>query len=127
VDPLDLPVSSLGHLSTRVIWCLNNEHIKTVRDLAAKTERDMLRIPNFGKVSLGEVKQLLYQRGLSLTPDDTQEGTPPLPFPSMHERLNRIEQRLAAVERTLNDHMLHPLREVGDVTVHDMIETLRED
>jgi hypothetical protein len=50
--------------SARVSHCLMNENIKTVADLVRCTKEEMLRIPNFGPVSLEEVEKKL--RGLDL-------------------------------------------------------------
>lgn len=62
---LDMPISELD-LSVRASNCLQGENIKTVRDLVARTESDMLKIRNFGKTSLKEVKAKLAELGLSL-------------------------------------------------------------
>jgi DNA-directed RNA polymerase subunit alpha len=62
---LDMPIVELD-LSVRASNCLQSENIKTVRDLAARTEQDMLKIRNFGKTSLKEVKKKLSDMGLSL-------------------------------------------------------------
>ena len=40
--------------------------VKTLRDLVQKQERDLLRIPNFGRVSLKEVKEALASMGFTL-------------------------------------------------------------
>lgn len=53
-------------LSVRAANCLNNANIKTVGELAQKTEADMLKYRNFGKKSLNEIKQKLQELGLSL-------------------------------------------------------------
>jgi hypothetical protein len=52
------PVSIL-QLSTRSSNCLRNENIKTVRELLAYSEVELLRLPNFGMGSLQEVKRAL--------------------------------------------------------------------
>jgi len=41
--------------------------IKTIGQLSAKTEPDLLGTPNFGQTSLNEVKQKLAELGLSLS------------------------------------------------------------
>jgi DNA-directed RNA polymerase subunit alpha len=61
----DLPVSAL-QLSARANNCLANENIRTMRDLLAYSEADLLRLPNFGRVSLQEVKLALAQHGYHL-------------------------------------------------------------
>jgi len=62
---LDMPISELD-LSVRASNCLQAENVKTVRDLVARSESDMLKIRNFGKTSLKEVKKKLADLGLSL-------------------------------------------------------------
>ena len=50
--------------------CLKREGIQTVGDLVAKTEAELLNIPNFGKKSIDEVKERLTERNLALRSDD---------------------------------------------------------
>lgn len=102
---------------TRILWCLNNnDGCETLRDVVSRTEQQLMRIPNFGKKSLEELKIILRGYGLHLASGAAKNGTLPLQFPSIHERISRIEQRLDALER-------HPLlREVGvmsRMTPHD--------
>ena len=63
------PINELA-LSVRSYHVLDFADIKTVGDLVQMTRRDLLRCPNFGKVSLREVEQLLDQMGLKLKPGD---------------------------------------------------------
>jgi len=53
-------------LSVRSANCLNNANIKTVGELAQKTEADMLKYRNFGKKSLNEIRSKLEELGLTL-------------------------------------------------------------
>ena len=55
VDELDLSVRSHN--------CLKNENVIRVGDLVQKTEKEMLKTPNFGKKSLDEIKKLLVGMG----------------------------------------------------------------
>ena len=52
-------------LSVRSYNCLINEGIKYIGDLVQKSETDMLRLPNFGRKSLNELKENLKSMGLS--------------------------------------------------------------
>ncbi len=61
IDELDLSVRSTN--------CLKNANIMTLRDLVARSERDMLETKNFGKKSLDEVHDLLESYGLSFGMD----------------------------------------------------------
>ena len=54
----DTPVKDL-ELSTRTAHCLHNEGLKTVGEVMAKRDGELLRIPNFGQKSLRELKQVL--------------------------------------------------------------------
>jgi DNA-directed RNA polymerase subunit alpha len=53
-------------LSALTINYLENDGIVYIGDLIQKTEEDMLRIPNFGRNTLGEIKEVLAQMGLRL-------------------------------------------------------------
>jgi len=59
-------------LSVRAKNCLDAENVQTLRDLVSIAEPDILKIRNFGKTSLKEVKSKLSALGLSLgmTVDD---------------------------------------------------------
>ena len=56
-------------LSVRSYNCLYNENILYIADLVEKTELDMLKLPNFGKKSLTELKENLKTLGLSFGMD----------------------------------------------------------
>jgi DNA-directed RNA polymerase subunit alpha len=58
IDDLDLSVRSHN--------CLKRAGINTVRDLAQKTEADMMKVRNLGRKSLEEVKKRLADLGLAL-------------------------------------------------------------
>lgn len=53
-------------LSVRAMHCLRNLGIRTVGQLAATTEAELLRYPNFGHKSLKELKELLDNIGVEL-------------------------------------------------------------
>jgi hypothetical protein len=56
VDELELSVRSSN--------CLKNENITYLGDLVRYSESEMLRIPNFGRKGLNEIRELLAQMGL---------------------------------------------------------------
>jgi DNA-directed RNA polymerase subunit alpha len=58
IDDLDLGVRSLN--------CLKREGIETVGDLLAKSEQELMCIPNFGRKSLDEVRERLEKNNLKL-------------------------------------------------------------
>ena len=53
-------------LSVRAANCIQQANIKTIGELASKTEHEMLKYKNFGKKSLNEIKKILIDLGLSL-------------------------------------------------------------
>ncbi len=62
---LETPVEEL-ELSVRSSNCLRNINIKTIGDLARKTEDEISKTKNFGKKSLQEIKDKLEEYGLTL-------------------------------------------------------------
>ncbi len=57
-------------LGVRSYNCLKREGIQTVGDLLAKTEAELLNVPNLGQKSIDEVQEKLAERGLSLRSED---------------------------------------------------------
>lgn len=53
-------------LSVRASNCLAAQGIRSIRDLVRRQETDMLKIRNFGKTSLNEIKEKLVESNLSL-------------------------------------------------------------
>ncbi|MCE9644230.1 hypothetical protein K8Q93_03250 [Candidatus Parcubacteria bacterium] len=51
------------HLPARVLNPLLNSEIRTIRDVLAKTEQELLRVPNFGKKVMGDLDAALLKRG----------------------------------------------------------------
>ena len=62
---LDTPVEEL-ELSVRSSNCLRNINVKTIGDLTRLTEDEISRTKNFGKKSLQEIKDKLFEYGLIL-------------------------------------------------------------
>ncbi len=58
VDELDIP--------PRAWMCFMMEHIITIGDLVEQSERDLLKIKNFGRISLSLVKKRLSEHNLKL-------------------------------------------------------------
>jgi len=57
-------------LGVRSYNCLKREGIETVGDLMARSEAELLNIPNFGRKSIDEVRERLGERGLKLRGDE---------------------------------------------------------
>ena len=58
IDMLDLSVRSKN--------CLDSENVLTIGELVHMSEQDLLKVRNFGKTSLKEVKTKLSALGLAL-------------------------------------------------------------
>ena len=102
-DLLDTPVESL-ELSTRLYNCLTTHNgMKTLREVVALSEREMLRTPNLGRVALRELVDVLADYGLALQPEYMPPvmatAVAPLKPPTVHQRLAEIEARLDAIEQ----------------------------
>ncbi|MDI6732720.1 MAG: DNA-directed RNA polymerase subunit alpha [Planctomycetota bacterium] len=64
-----LPITELD-LSTRASRCLAKLKVQTIKDLASYSETDLLKVPNFGKTSLKEIKKKMSEMmGLALGMD----------------------------------------------------------
>ncbi|HZE97492.1 MAG TPA: DNA-directed RNA polymerase subunit alpha C-terminal domain-containing protein [Planctomycetota bacterium] len=59
------PVAEIS-FSPRVRTALQKLGVNSLADLVAKSEEDLLQIPNFGRTSLRELKEFLSSKGLSL-------------------------------------------------------------
>ena len=57
-------------LGVRSYNCLKREGIRTVGDLLAQTEAELLNVPNLGQKSIDEVQEKLSERGLNLRSED---------------------------------------------------------
>jgi DNA-directed RNA polymerase subunit alpha len=53
-------------LSARSAACLARMNVRTIGDLAAKTERELLSLPDLGETSLAEIERILRHKGLRL-------------------------------------------------------------
>src|ERR1700682_473792 len=62
---LDRSVNEL-ELSTRAFHCLKRANIRTIRELTAASELDLLRRKNLGSKTLEEIKSVLRYMNLSL-------------------------------------------------------------
>ena len=64
----DIFISSIDNLelSKRSMTALKLLNINYIGDLATKSEGELLRVPNFGRLSLNEVKNVLHNLGLDL-------------------------------------------------------------
>ena len=63
-DLFERPIEDLAELSVRSRNSLQKENIPTLGDLVQRSEDDMLKIENFGKKSLTEIRDFLGEHGL---------------------------------------------------------------
>jgi hypothetical protein len=65
---LNSPIAGLP-LSVRSRHCLENKNIRTIRELLAWDQEELLEsTKNFGRKSLNEVKEIVHELGLSFAP-----------------------------------------------------------
>ena len=68
-DKITMPIENLN-LSLRAYNCIKRAKIDTVADLILKTEEDMMKVRNLGRKSFEEVRNKLYEMGLSFYEQD---------------------------------------------------------
>ena len=83
----DIPVETLN-LSVRSFNCLKRAGISKVSELLDLTEDEIMKMRNFGKKSLDEIKQVL-QRGGSRCASRSDEKT--MPHQIAYKRLSRTD------------------------------------
>ena len=88
-DQLDRSVDEL-ELSVRSYNCLKNAGIKSIRDLVQRSEREMLATKNFGKKSLGEIRDILRGMGLDFGMQFDEQGNP-IPGTGESESLSDLD------------------------------------
>lgn len=72
VKQLTMPIGELN-LSVRAYNCLIRAGILTVGDITARSESEMRRVRNLGRVSLEEVRGELWKMGLDFKPEQNPE------------------------------------------------------
>ena len=60
-----MPIEEL-ELGVRSYNCLKREGVETVGDLIARSEAELMKIPNFGRKSIEEVRERLAKSNLKL-------------------------------------------------------------
>ena len=67
----DVPFFHRSNTSARLLMVMKNEGIETVDQLCAFSQRDLMKLPNFGITSLREVETKLAALGLKLRQETT--------------------------------------------------------
>jgi hypothetical protein len=91
-------------LSIRAANCLANENIIYVGDLVQRSEAEMLRVPNFGRTSMSEIKEVLVQVGLHLGME--LAGWPPEDVENLRKyktRVDFLEAEINSICQALDD------------------------
>ena len=71
MNMLDTKIDQL-EMHSRTTNALELENIFTIRDLVKKAPAELVRLPNFGRKSLGEVREVLHGMNLSLAMSSEQ-------------------------------------------------------
>src|SRR5262252_6917875 len=93
--PLAKPINEL-EVSVRVHNCLENLGIQNVMDLMRYSERELLLCPNFGETSMSELRDVLYELGLTLPKSPTPFPDVPVPPPDLPDVVVREIERVTA-------------------------------
>jgi hypothetical protein len=101
--------------SVRAACCLKNFGIRTVGQLATMTEAELLRIQNFGRKSLKEVKEILESLGVEL-------GSATIL--SIEQQMNRAMARARAAKVAYAEATLEVQRIAKRMVDEDLTETL---
>jgi DNA-directed RNA polymerase alpha subunit len=65
LDFVDVSVEEL-ELSVRSANCLRNKGIETIDQLLTFSEAELLKLKNFGRKNLNEIRDILNEKGLNL-------------------------------------------------------------
>jgi hypothetical protein len=131
--PIGMPPGSLLlkkvdelELSVRTANCLRNDDIFYIGDLVEKSEAEMLRMPNFGRRSLNEIKEILSQMDLHLGME--VPNWPPENLEALSARMQRLLQRVDELElsvRTANCLRNENIFYIGELAQKSEGEMLR--
>lgn len=106
------PLESVD-LAVRVREYLLAAGLKTVEEVASKTEQELLRTPGIAPKSIQAIKEMLARRGLSL-------ATGPLPEPAATSPRNPAAEMTPLSEAGLSTRALRTLTNDGNITLGDV-------
>ena len=96
-------------LSVRGLNCLRMAGVDTVGKLAQQNESQLLKIPNMGRKTVGEVVEALERRGMQLEPETAESPVPRSGFP--HDRQETSFPAMDTADEELSyiiDNVLSP-------------------
>jgi len=113
-------------LSVRTSLCLTNDGVRFVGDFARKSEAELLRIPNFGRKSLNELKEILADIGLHLGQD--LPDWPPEHIGALSQQAGKLMERVVELElsvRSANCLKNDGINYLGELVQKSEAEMLR--
>jgi hypothetical protein len=113
-------------LSVRTSLCMSNDGIRFIGELVQKSEIELLRIPNFGRKSLNEIKEVLAKIGMHLgqeVPDWPPANLDPLSLQAgkLLERVDELELSVRSANCLKNAGINY----VGELVQRSEAEMLR--
>jgi len=126
---LNQPVAEIS-FSPRVRTALQKLGVTTLADIVAKSEEDILLIPNFGRTSLRELKEFLNSKGLTLASSsgpgglvETEEEEPTLVEGPVSEEV--LKKNISDFE--WSGRIRKVFEKIGVVTVDDILRKTEKD
>ncbi len=124
---LSIPVTDF-ELSVRSRNCLANMNVRTLGDLIALSEQELLAFKNFGETSLTEIKQILMQKGLKLgmiaPPPDSTVGIRPAevvdPANAIHKAVAELDLSVRS-RRALDTLGVRSLGDLANLTEQQLL------
>ena len=113
-------------LSVRTSTCLQNDGIRFVGEFAFKSDAELLRIPNFGRKSLNELRSVLAEMGAHL--GMAVSDWPPADIDSLSMQAAKLLERLDELEmsvRSANCLKSDGIHYVGELVQRSEAEMLR--
>lgn len=112
--------------SVRTSLCLANDGVQFVGGFARMSEAELLRIPNFGRKSLNELKEVLAQVGLHLGMD--LPDWPPEDIAALAQQAEKLLERVDELElsvRSANCLKNDGINYIGELVQKSEAEMLR--
>jgi hypothetical protein len=113
---LEMPVEELD-FGVRTANCLKNANIRTLGQLAGKSETEILETRNFGRKSLDEMRDVLASFGLCFSKECSDGADPLRMMAALQRRINRLKRRHNKLNedlRKVTAGIQKLVREMGD-------------